>query len=75
MPHSLSHNQDVVQETHTPFLYFFFALQQDNFQRMSDQVLSRLDQMNERVDELEGQVSRLVKESGVELPPEHSEKS
>ena len=41
---------------------------------MSDQVLKKLDEMTERVDDLEGQVSRLIKESGVE-PPKVDEES
>ena len=48
--------------------------QESNFQSMSDQVLKKLDEMTERVDDLEGQVSRLIKESGVE-PPKVDEES
>lgn len=39
---------------------------QDKFQVMSDQILSRIDEMGHRIDDLEKNITELMSQAGVE---------
>jgi hypothetical protein len=44
-------------------------MQQGRFEQMSDTILSKIDEMDKRLDDLEGTMHTLASQSGVSLPP------
>lgn len=42
---------------------------QGRFEQMSDTILSKIDEMDKRLDDLEGTMHTLASQSGVSLPP------
>jgi hypothetical protein len=57
------------------YLYSLFSCmwmdewQQGRFEQMSDTILSKIDEMDKRLDDLEGTMHTLASQSGVSLPP------
>ncbi len=43
--------------------------QQGRFEQMSDTILGKIDEMDKRLDDLEGTMHALASQSGVSLPP------
>lgn len=50
-------------------LYCLAHWQQSRFQTMSDSIISKIDEMGSRIDDLEKSIGELVKEAGVDSPP------
>jgi len=53
----------------TRYVELLLQQMQERFQGISDQVLARIDEMGNRIDDLERNIADLVTQSGLEGPP------